>query len=102
MLKLSEALRNNDSQEYSDILDLHQFNQESFVSDCNLTIFHEIANSKINEKYLIPFLDKTAQAIISKLSHHSLLHLINAQVQIEDMFSALHLSILRGKAVIKT
>lgn len=102
MLKLSEALKNNDSQEYSDILDRHQFSQDSFVSDCNLTIFHDIANSKINEKYLIPFLEKTAQAIQSKLSHQSLLQLINSQVQIEDKFSALHLSILRGKAVIKT
>ena len=100
MLKLSEALKNNDSQQYSDILNHYPITQDSLVNESNLTIFHEISNSKINEKYLIPFLEKTAQAIQSKLSLQSLLHLINAQVQVEDKFSALHLSILRGKAVI--
>ena len=100
MLKLSEALKNNDSQQYSDILDNHLITQDSLVNECNLTIFHEISYSKINDKYLIPFLDKTAQAIQSKLSLQTLLHLINAQVQVEDKFSPLHLSIRRGKAVI--
>lgn len=69
------------------------------MSDDNSNIFHELAKSRMNEKYVLPFLDILAPVLSSKLSEEAISVLLNSQLASNEKYSPLHLSILRGKMV---
>lgn len=99
ILKLSESFQNNDSQTFANILNSYPISLPSFISDDNSNIFHELSKSRMNEKYVLPYLETLILALSSKLSEDSISILLNSQLVSNEKYSPLHLSILRGKMV---
>jgi hypothetical protein len=97
--KLSESIQNNDSESYSLLLENYPLSISCLSAENNSNIFHELSNSRMNEKYILPFLEITVSTLSTKVSGNSIPTLLNSQVTSDEKLSPLHLSILRGKLV---
>jgi len=100
--KLSESIQNNDSESYSLLLENYPLTLMCLSSENNSNIFHELSNSRMNEKYILPFLEIAVTNLSAKLSANAIPILLNSQVTTDEKLSPLHLGILRGKVVITT
>lgn len=97
--KLSDALKNNESRYFGEILDENFDEIEDLSDDSEVNIYHKFATSIVNEKYLFQFLDKLNQVITKKFSKKAIEVLLNSASTVDEKQTPLHQAIVQGKAV---
>lgn len=98
--KLSDAMKNNESRWFSEILTDNLTDIQDLIGDGRLNIYHELAMCDTHEKYLGTFLEKLNHAIKEHFSLKEIELLLNMTVITDDQATPLHMAIIRGKAVI--
>ena len=97
--KLSDALKNNESRYFGEILDENFDEIEDLSNGDEVNIYHIFASSIIHEKYFSQFLDKLNQVIIKKFSKKAIEVLLNTASTAGEKQTPLHQAIVQGKAV---
>lgn len=98
---LVETLKSNSPQDFFRLIREELQSLEDITNEHNHNFYHELADSTLHEKYLLTFTENLTQIILTRFSTENLISLINMQSSSNENFSPLHLSILRGKRVIK-
>lgn len=100
--KLSDAIKNNESRWFGDILTENLTDIQDFVGDGRVNIYHELAICDTHEKYLGTFLEKVNLAIKERFSSKEIESLLNMTTTTDDQGTPMHIAIIRGKAVFFT
>lgn len=96
---LADAIKNNDFRYYKELL------EESLTEVCllynenNENMFHEIALSRIPEKYLIQFVQVTADFVVALSSEDTVRQMLCGQSNVGQHFTPLHQAIYKRKQV---
>ena len=97
--KLIDALKNNNYRFFTGLLEDDLENFDELTGDFGLNIYHALASSALQEKYLLAFIESALLCLSKKFTGKETEALLNSSVKIEEHQTPLHLAILRGKQV---
>ena len=96
---LSDAIKNNDSRYFYEILNENFNSLDDLATETYFNIYHLIASTQTNEKYLAAFLEQVNNWVQKRFGAKEIENFLNMTDTSEEKQTPLHIAITRGKSV---